>query len=137
MYNKHVMSLDLRSSIFGSALRTKILVLTALLRETYVGQLARLLETSPPSVARAVDRLERERLIAARRWGVERRITLDPSTPYSSELRALLLKIAESSPEFEDAIGSIRTRPRRRGKPIEPADPEQADLARALATRKR
>jgi DNA-binding transcriptional ArsR family regulator len=131
------MNLDLRPSIFGSALRTKILVLAALLRETYVGQLARLLKTSPSSVGRAVDRLERERLVAARRWGMELRITLDPSTPYSSELRELLLKIAESSPEYEDAVGSLRTRPRRRGKPIEPADPEQADLARALAKRKR
>jgi DNA-binding MarR family transcriptional regulator len=131
------MNLDLRSSIFGSALRTKILVLTALLRETYVGQLARLMETSPSSVARAVDRLERERLVAARRWGMERRITLEPSTPYSNELRLLLLKIAEASPEYEEAIGSLRTRPRRRGKPVEPADPQQADLARALAKRKR
>jgi DNA-binding transcriptional ArsR family regulator len=112
-------------------------VLTALLRETYVGQLARLLDTSPSSVARAVDRLERERMVAARRWGMERRITLDPSAPYSSELRTLLLKIAESSPEYEDAIGSLRTRPRRRGKPVEPSDPEQAELARTLAKSKR
>ena len=137
MYNRYVTKLDLRSSIFGSALRTKILVLTALLRETYVGQLASLMETSPSSVARAVDRLERERLIAGRRWGVERRITLDPTMPFSGELQSLLLKIAASSPEYEAAAGSIRTRPRRRGKPIEPEDPEQAVLARALATRKR
>jgi len=131
------MKLDLRSAIFGSSLRTKILVLTALLSETYVGQLARLLAASPSSVARAVDRLERERLVATRRWGMERRIGLDPSTTYNRELRALLLRIAESSPEYEDAIRSIRTRPRRRGKPLEPTDPAQADLARALATRKR
>jgi hypothetical protein len=85
----------------------------------------------------AVDRLERERLVATRRWGMERRITLNPTTPFSGELRALLLKLAASSPEYEEAIKSMRTRPRRRGKPIEPDDPAQADLARELATRKR
>jgi hypothetical protein len=137
VYTIFTMNLDLRPAIFGSALRTRILVLTALLRETYVGQLARLLNTSPSSVARAVDRLERERLIATRRWGMERRVALDPSTPFSGELRALLLRLAQSSPEYEEAVRSLRLRPRRRGKPLEPADPDQADLARELATRKR
>jgi DNA-binding MarR family transcriptional regulator len=112
-------------------------VLTALLTETYPSQLARLLRTSPSVVGMAVDRLERERLVATRRWGMERRITLNPTTPFSGELRALLLKLAASSPEYEEAIKSMRTRPRRRGKPIEPDDPAQADLARELATRKR
>ena len=131
------MGIDLRLAIFGSPLRTNILVLTSLLTETYPAQLARVLDTSANSVAAAVDRLERERLIATRRWGMERRITLNPYTPFSRELRALLFKLAESSPEYEEAIRSMRTRPRRRGKLIEPEEASQANLARELAMRKR
>ena len=130
------MKLDLRPALFGSSLRTRILVFTALLTETYPNQLAKLLKTSPTAVRNAVDRLERERLVATRRWGMERRITLNPTTPYSKELRALLLRLAESSPEYEQAVRSLRIRPRRRGKPVEPADAETAALARELAQRR-
>ncbi len=131
------MSLKLESAMFGSALRTRILVLTALLRETYPRQLAKLLRTSPTSVRLAIDRLERERLVATRRWGMERRVSLDPSTAYARELRQLLLRIADASPGYEELIKSIRTRPRQRRKPLEPLNSEAASLARELATRPR
>src|SRR5579872_6071100 len=131
------MSLKLESAMFGSALRTRILVLTALLRETYPRQLAKLLRTSPTSVRLAIDRLERERLVATRRWGMERRVSLDPSTAYARELRQLLLRIADASPGYEELIKSIRTRPRQRRKPLEPLNAEAASLARELATRPR
>src|SRR5450432_2546885 len=131
------MDLMLSPAIFGSALRTKILVLTAMLGETYPSQLGRILKTSSSVVGMAVDRLERERLVATRRFGMERRVTLNPSTPFSGELRALLLRIAESSPEYDVAVRSLRTRPRRRGKPLNPDNREQADIARELAARKR
>ncbi len=131
------MSLKLESAMFGSALRTRILVLTALLRETYPRQLAKLLRTSPTSVRLAIDRLERERLVATRRWGMERRVSLDPSTAYARELRQLLLRIANASPGYEELIKSVRTRPRQRRKPLEPLNSEAASLARELATRPR
>lgn len=130
------MKLDLRPAIFGSSLRTRILVLTALLGDTYPSQLARLLKTSRSVVGAAVDRLEREHLVAARRWGKERRITLNPTTSFAPELRALLLKLAESSPEYRETVRSLRARPRRRGKPIEPSDPEQRARARELARKR-
>jgi|ERR1700674_175916 len=129
------MSLNLAPSIFGSPLRTRILVLTALLNETYPSELARLVKASPYSVGLAVDRLERERLVATRRWGNERRVTLNPTTAYGRELRALLLRLAETMPEYEESIRSMRKRPRRRGKPMEPADIEDTARARKLATR--
>jgi len=110
-------------------------VLTALLNETYPSELARLVKASPYSVGLAVDRLERERLVATRRWGNERRVTLNPTTAYGRELRALLLRLAETMPEYEESIRSMRKRPRRRGKPMEPADIEDTARARKLATR--
>jgi hypothetical protein len=135
-YSEH-MALEMQPATFGSALRTKILVLTALLGETYSSQLARILNTSNRAVSLATRRLQRERLVATRQWGNERRISLDPTTAYSRELRALLLKIADTSPEYEEMIASIRTRPRRHGKILEPDDPEIAARARELAGRKR
>ena len=127
------MALKMQPATFGSALRTRILVLTALLGETYSSQLARILNSSVRAVSLAAGRLQRERLVAIRRRGNERVITLDPTTAFNRELRALLLKIAETSPEYDEMIASIRTRPRRTGKPIEPADPEVAARARERA----
>lgn len=109
----------------------------ALLGETYPAELARLIKASPYTVGLAVDRLERQRLISTRRWGNERRIRLDPNSAYREELRALLMRIAEAIPEYEEEIRSLRRRPRRRGKPIEPADPKEAARARSLATGKK
>ena len=127
------MKLDLRPAIFGSPLRTQILVLTALLTETYPNQLARVLKTSPNAVRNAVERLERERLVATRRWGMERRVTLNPAIPYFAALRALLLRMAAAPPFNAEAARSKRSRPRRRGKPVEDKDPRRAALARELA----
>lgn len=129
------MSLRLQPAPFGTPIRTQILVFTALLGEAYPSQLARIIGASRSAVGAAVDSLERDRLLATRRWGMERRISLNPSTPFSAELRALLLKIAQSSPEYEDSIASLRMRPRRRGKPLAPSQADQADLARELAAR--
>ena len=131
------MPLDMKPATFGSALRTRILVLTALLGETYASQLARILNTPARAVSMAVRRLQRERLVATRQWGKERRISLDPTTAYNRELRALLLKIAQTSPEYDEMISLMRTRPRRVGKPLEPRDPETANRARELAGRTR
>jgi hypothetical protein len=114
-----------------------MLVLTALLGETYSSQLARILNSSNRAVSLAARRLQRERLVAIRQWGNERRISLDPTTAYGRELRALLLKIAETSPEYDEMIAAIRTRPRRFGKPLESKDAETAARARELAGRKR
>jgi len=131
------MPLKMQPATFGSVLRTRILVLTALLGETYASQLARILKTSSRAVSLATRRLQRERLVAVRQWGIERRISLDPTTAFSRELRALLLKVAETSPEYDEMIASIRTRPRRFGKPLQPEDPEAARRARHLAGQKR
>jgi hypothetical protein len=104
-----------------------------MLRETYPWQLTRLLDAPLYSVQRIVDSLERERLIVTRRRGKERIISLNPETVIAKELRALLLKIASTNPEYARIRESLRTRPRRRGKPIEPAERSAAELAKRLA----
>ena len=103
--------------LFGSAVSTAMLMLIAVLDETYPGQLARLLGGSISSIQRTLDRLEREGLIATRKL-VIRRVTLNPLYPAATELKALLLRLADGYPEYAKIRESLRLRPRRRGKPL-------------------
>lgn len=54
------MTIDRGLELFGSALRTKILVHLALLGETYAPELANLIGVSRVTVRRVLDDLERE-----------------------------------------------------------------------------
>ncbi len=102
-------------AIFGSKLRTAILMLTATLEETYPAELARYLKTSISNIQRALDRLEIERLIATRPL-VVRAVTLNPLFPGNKELRAFLLRLVDGYPEYGQVKEAQRQRPRRRGK---------------------
>ena len=84
--------------LFGSARRTRTLLLIALLRETYPGELARLLEESTAAILYIVDGLEAEGVLASRRLGRTRRVSLDPRYYAAKELEALLTKLAEADP---------------------------------------
>lgn len=112
------MKLDIAPKVFGSALRTRALVLVAALGETYPRELARLLKAPLFSVQRVIDGLDRERLIATRPWGGQRRVTLQPAAVGARELRSYLLRLAEALPEIRRIAESERRRPRRKGKPI-------------------
>jgi len=103
--------------LLGSSVSTAMLILVAVLEESYPAELARLLGSSISSVQRTLDRLEREGLIATRKLGV-RRVTLNPLYPAANELKALLLRLAEGYPEYAAIRESLRRRPRRRGKPL-------------------
>jgi hypothetical protein len=123
----------LRPKLFGSPLRTRILTLVAALEETYPTQVAKLLKASLFSVQRIVDDLELEGVIATRRFGNERRIRLNPSYLGARPLREFLAQRAEASPETQAILNSLRTRPRRAGKALEPWSRAEARRARRLA----
>jgi DNA-binding transcriptional ArsR family regulator len=103
--------------LFGRPPRTELLLLLAVLGESYSAQLARLAKTTIPSVQRTLDRLEDLGLIASRQAAV-RVVTLNPLYPAAKELKAFLLRLAEGYPEYADLRASLRRRPRRRGKPL-------------------
>ncbi|MGA3036048.1 MAG: hypothetical protein ABSE64_01080 [Vulcanimicrobiaceae bacterium] len=94
-----------------------MLLLIAVLEETYPAQLGRYLGVQVSSVQRTLDILENEGIVATRKI-VIRRVTLNPLYPAASELKALLLRIAEGYPEYAEIKESIRKRPRRRNKPL-------------------
>lgn len=107
-----------RPRLFGNPTRTAILMLLVELEESYPRELARLVSASLSSVQLAVDGLEREGIIATRRIGSERRVSLNPRFFAYRQLKDLLRKMADSEPEIGQTVRAIRRRPRRRGKPL-------------------
>jgi len=112
-----MMEIGDRSRLFGSRRRTSVLVLLALLEESYPTELAQLLGARLYSVQTILDSLESEGIIVTRRLGNTRRVQLSPRHVAHGELRALLWKIGEHDLEIQKAAARKRGRPRRKGKP--------------------
>ncbi len=111
------------SKLFGSPGRTEALILIALLGETYPRELTRLLHEGRVDAQRAgvtyiVDDFEREGVLASRRLGRTRRISLDPRYFAAKELRALLDKMSKGRPDLQAIAAGRRSRPRRKGKEL-------------------
>lgn len=102
-------------AIFGSEQRTRLLLLIAVLGDTYPAELARYSGASISSVQESLDLLERAGLISTRQV-VVRSVTLNPAYPASKELKAFLLRIVEGYPAYRQIAEAIRSRPRRRHK---------------------
>jgi len=102
-------------ALFGTKMRTALLMLIAVIEETYPAELSRYLGSSISSVQRTLDKIEEDGLIATRQLAV-RAVTLNPLYPAVKELRALLLRLAEGYPEYQRVKESRRLRPRRRNK---------------------
>jgi hypothetical protein len=103
--------------LFGSSRRTEVLVLLALLGESYPAELERLLAVGKATVLQIVDGLEREGIVASRALGRTRRLSLDPRWYAAKELLALLERVAEGNPKLVALAEGQRRRPRRKGKP--------------------
>ena len=112
------MPINRETRIFGTALRTRVLAALALAGESFPTELARLLGARVFPVQRVIDALELEGLVASRKLGVERRVTLDPRFFAHAEMRALLVKLGERDAPLWQALSERRSRPRRRGKPL-------------------
>lgn len=102
-------------AFFSSKMRTALLMLVAVLEETYPAELARYLGTSIASVQRTLDKIEDEGLVSTRPL-VVRTVTLNPLFPAAKELKSFLLRLAEGYPEYAQLKESRRLRPRRRNK---------------------
>lgn len=112
------MSLQFQSKIFGSTLRTRILVAVSLLEETFPTELTRLLQANLLSVQRVIDNLEIEGLVVSRKLGVERRVSLNPRYFAMKELKPLLTRLGEQDTALQGTLSQRRARPRRRGKEL-------------------
>ena len=104
--------------LFGSPRRTEVLVLLALLEESYPAELEQLLGAGKAALAYILDDLEAEGVITSRRLGRTRRIALSPRYFAAKELRALLDKLARGDQRLQSIAAGRRSRPRRRGKEL-------------------
>lgn len=109
---------DRSLELFGSELRTKILIFLALLEETYAGELAELIKVSRVTVYRALGNLEREGYVSSAVSGRERWVRLNPHNAVREPLRQLLNRMAEGRPLIVAEVSKLRRRPRRRGKEL-------------------
>jgi predicted transcriptional regulator len=103
--------------LFGGEQRSRLLLLIAVLAETYPAELSRLSGATIHSVQLTLDLLEQEGLISTRQR-VVRLVTLNPAYPAAKELKGLLLRVAEGYPAYRNIAESMRRRPRRRKKPL-------------------
>ena len=94
-----------------------VLMLLALLKESYPSELAKLLDAKLYSIQGIVAALESEGVIVTRRLGRTRRILLSPQFVAAKELEALLWKLAQHDSEVQKAAAAKRGRPRKPGKP--------------------
>ena len=104
--------------LFGSPRRTQVLLLLALLGESFANELSRLLDAKVGPVLYILDGLEVEGIVASQRLGRTRRVQLDPRYFAYKQLRELLLKLAEADADVRAAASRRRARPRRKGKPL-------------------
>lgn len=112
------MKVKVRSSPFGSASRTAVLLALSLLTESYPRELARLLALPLSGVQRALRSLEADGLIAARSVGRTRLFRLDARYFARDDLVRFLARIAESEGELRERLEALRRRPRKTGKPL-------------------
>ena len=112
------MNLKTSTGLFGSSTRTTILLILSLIDESHPTELAGLLGTAVSNVRKAIVSLEKSGAVAGRAVGRTHRISLDPRFYAASELKALLEKMALANSDLVEALGEMRRRPRRLGKPL-------------------
>jgi DNA-binding transcriptional ArsR family regulator len=106
------------SSPFGSQSRTRVLMALVRLGESYPRELARLLKTSLFGVQRGLHSLERDGLVAARIRGRTRLYRINPRYFARADLERYLLRLADADRGIDEALASLRRRPRAMGKPL-------------------
>lgn len=108
----------IESSPFGGRTRTRVLLALQLLGSSYARELSRVLDTALAPVQRALAGLERDGLVASRMAGRTRLVTLSPAYFAKRELAVYLARLADADASLQKAVGDLRRRPRRTGKPL-------------------
>ena len=112
------MEVKSRSSPFGGAGRTRVLLALCLLSESYPRELARVLGMPFSSVQKALRSLENDGLVAGRSLGRTRVFRVNPRYFAYAELQRFLLRLTEPEFELKTQLSTLRRRPRRTAKPL-------------------
>ncbi len=106
-------------TLFGSAVRSELLVLVAGLGRSYPRELARLVQRPISLVQRAIADLELAGVLVTRMSGKQREVSLNPDYIAAKELATLLQALIDREPRYRKRLAeAARRRPRRAGKPL-------------------
>jgi len=103
--------------LFGSKTRTSVLILIALLEDSYPTELAQLIEAKLYTIQKICESLESEGVLVSRLFGRTRQLTLNPRYAAAKELHALLWSLGANRVDLQKAAATKRRRGRRSGKP--------------------
>lgn len=106
------------TSIFGTSLRDRVLVLLVVKGTSHLREIARIYGKDVSLVQRTLKRLERDGLVVAIAHGRTRLLQLNRRWYAFGALEKLLQEIAAGSPHLYEPASAIRARPRRSGKPL-------------------
>lgn len=106
-----------QSKLFGTPIRTAILVGLRLLEESYPSELSALLGTRLYTVQRVLESLESEGVVVSRTFGNTRRVSFNPRYFAHAQLSDLLWQLGSHDHALQRALAGRRRRPRRVGKP--------------------
>ncbi len=103
--------MSVATGLFGTALRTEILLAIALLGETHASQLSRILGRSLSRVQAAVASLELAGVVVGLEIGRARRLRVNPRYPAQAELLALLQRLGQLDVGLQNRLATERRRP--------------------------
>ncbi len=109
-------------SLFGNSVIEKILFFLLKNERAYPSQLSQVFEIPLFSCQTALERLERGGIVASHTEGRTRLYQFNPRYPFQKELKLFLEKAYTFLPEqvrIKYYESPIRTRPRRKGKPLQ------------------
>jgi len=105
--------------LLGSMNREKVLLYLNIRKEGYAREISRYFKTDLAPIQKQLERLENGGVLYSRNAGRTRLYGLNPRYPFLAELRALLDRaFAFYPPEEREGLTMVRTRPRRKGKPL-------------------
>jgi hypothetical protein len=107
------------ASLLGSVNKERVLIYVAARRRGYARQIARFFNASLYPVQNAMEKLEIAGVLVSRTVGATREYEFNPRYPARNELFALLDRaLSLYPPALRDELLVIRSRPRRKGKPL-------------------
>ncbi len=105
--------------LFGSKNKERVLLYLHIRKEGYAREISRFFDTDLTPIQKQLVRLENGGVLYSRSVGRTRLYGLNPRYPFLGELRDLLDKaLLFYPPEEREKLTMMRTRPRRRGKPL-------------------
>jgi predicted transcriptional regulator len=105
--------------LFGNAVVEKILFYLLIYENGYIRGISNTFRIPVNGIAQQLKRLEDGGIIVSQKKGKIRLYTFNPRYPFLTELINLLQKAMDSMPDEEtEKYYKMRTRPRRKGKPL-------------------